>query len=90
MYKPSAATFTFSPDTRSLAPTEIGVAFAKSEVSDQMLPWQGGGNMIQDVIFERTLYQPHPQHFEAGTGNIAGAFGLGVVIDYLTYASKSD
>lgn len=65
------------------APTGIGVVFGKSEVMDQMPPWQGGGNMIQDVTIEKTLYQPPPQRFEAGTGNIADAVGLGAAIDYL-------
>jgi cysteine desulfurase/selenocysteine lyase len=64
-------------------PTGIGVLYGKSEVLDNMPPWQGGGNMIQDVTFERTLYQPPPQRFEAGTGNIADAVGLGAAIDYL-------
>jgi len=48
-----------------------------------MPPWQGGGNMIQDVTFERTIYQAAPQRFEAGTGNIGDAVGLGAAIDYL-------
>jgi cysteine desulfurase/selenocysteine lyase len=48
-----------------------------------MPPWQGGGNMIEDVTFERTIYQPPPARFEAGTGNIADAVGLGAAIDYL-------
>jgi cysteine desulfurase/selenocysteine lyase len=48
-----------------------------------MPPWQGGGNMIQDVTFEKTIYQPPPARFEAGTGNIADAVGLGAAIDYL-------
>jgi cysteine desulfurase/selenocysteine lyase len=65
------------------APTGIGVVYGRSEVLDQMPPWQGGGNMIQDVTFEKTLYQPPPQRFEAGTGNIADAIGLGAAIDYL-------
>jgi cysteine desulfurase/selenocysteine lyase len=65
------------------APTGIGVVYGKSEVLDHMPPWQGGGNMIQDVTFEKTLYQPPPQRFEAGTGNIADAVGLGTAIDYL-------
>jgi cysteine desulfurase/selenocysteine lyase len=65
------------------APTGIGVVYAKPEVLDNMPPWQGGGNMIQDVTFEKTLYQPPPQRFEAGTGNIADAVGLGAAIDYL-------
>ncbi len=65
------------------APTGIGVVYGRSEVLDQMPPWQGGGNMIQDVTFEKTLYQPPPQRFEAGTGNIADAIGLGASIDYM-------
>jgi cysteine desulfurase/selenocysteine lyase len=48
-----------------------------------MPPWQGGGNMIGDVTFEKTQYQPPPARFEAGTGNIADAVGLGVALDYL-------
>lgn len=47
------------------APTGIGVLYGKSEVLDSMPPWQGGGNMIQNVTFEKTLYQPPPQRFEA-------------------------
>jgi cysteine desulfurase/selenocysteine lyase len=65
------------------APTGIGVVYGNSEVLDNMPPWQGGGNMIQDVTFEKTLYQPPPQRFEAGTGSIADAVGLGAAIDYL-------
>jgi cysteine desulfurase/selenocysteine lyase len=65
------------------APTGIGVLYGKSEVLDNMPPWQGGGNMIQDVTFEKTLYQPPPQRFEAGTGSIADAVGLGAAIDYV-------
>jgi cysteine desulfurase / selenocysteine lyase len=65
------------------APTGIGVVYGKSEVLDNMPPWQGGGNMIQDVTFEKTTYQPPAQRFEAGTGNIADAVGLGAAIDYL-------
>jgi cysteine desulfurase/selenocysteine lyase len=66
------------------APTGIGVVYGKSEVLDSMPPWQGGGNMIQDVTFEKTLYQLPPQRFEAGTGNIADAIGLGAAIDYVS------
>src|SRR5271168_833193 len=65
------------------APTGIGVVYGKSEVLENMPPWQGGGNMIQDVTFEKTTYQQPPQRFEAGTGNIADAVGLGAAIDYL-------
>ncbi|MGA3133069.1 MAG: family 2A encapsulin nanocompartment cargo protein cysteine desulfurase [Terracidiphilus sp.] len=65
------------------APTGIGVVYGKSEILEHTLPWQGGGNMIQDVTFEKTIYQPAPQRFEAGTGNIADAVGLGAAIDYV-------
>jgi len=65
------------------APTGIGVVFGKEEVLNATPPWQGGGNMIADVTFEKTVYQPAPARFEAGTGNIADAVGLGAAIDYL-------
>ena len=66
------------------APTGIGAVYGKSEVLDEMPPWQGGGNMIEDVTFERTRYQAPPARFEAGTGNIADAVGLGAALDWLT------
>ena len=65
------------------APTGIGVVYGKPEVLARLPPWQGGGNMIVDVTFEKTIYQPPPGRFEAGTGNIADAVGLGAAIDYL-------
>jgi len=65
------------------APTGIGVVYGKSDVLDRMPPWQGGGNMIADVTFEKTLYQAPPGRFEAGTGSIADAVGLGAAIDYI-------
>jgi cysteine desulfurase / selenocysteine lyase len=49
-----------------------------------MPPWQGGGNMISDVTFEKTSYQPPPQRFEAGTSSIADAAGLGAALDYVS------
>jgi cysteine desulfurase/selenocysteine lyase len=65
------------------APTGIGAVFGKREVLDAMPPWQGGGNMITDVTFERTQYQQPPWRFEAGTGSIADAAGLGTALDYV-------
>ena len=56
---------------------------ARREVLEAMPPWQGGGNMIDDVTFEKTTYQPPPARFEAGTGNIADAVGLGAALDYV-------
>jgi cysteine desulfurase/selenocysteine lyase len=65
-------------------PTGIGAVYGKRALLDAMPPWQGGGNMIADVTFERTVYQPAPHRFEAGTGNIADAVGLGAALDYVT------
>lgn len=65
------------------APTGIGALFGKLELLNSMPPWQGGGNMIQDVTFEKTIYHAAPARFEAGTGNIADAVGLGAAIDYV-------
>jgi cysteine desulfurase/selenocysteine lyase len=64
-------------------PTGIGVVYGKKSLLNAMPPWQGGGNMISDVTFERTQYHGAPARFEAGTGNIADAVGLGAAIDYV-------
>ena len=64
-------------------PTGIGVVYGKLDVLDVTPPWQGGGNMIVDVTFEKTTYQTPPARFEAGTGNIADAVGLGAALDYV-------
>jgi cysteine desulfurase / selenocysteine lyase len=66
------------------APTGIGAVWGKGALLESMVPWQGGGNMIQDVTFEKTQFQPPPMRFEAGTGNIAAAVGLGAALDWLT------
>ncbi|MBB2926729.1 family 2A encapsulin nanocompartment cargo protein cysteine desulfurase [Paraburkholderia silvatlantica] len=65
-------------------PTGIGVVYGKREVLEAMPPWQGGGNMIQDVTFEKTVFHGAPARFEAGTGNIADAVGLGAALDYVS------
>jgi cysteine desulfurase / selenocysteine lyase len=65
------------------APTGIGVVYGKQEILENTPPWQGGGNMIADVTFEKTVYQPPPLRFEAGTGNIADAVSLGAALDYV-------
>ncbi|MDQ8038357.1 MAG: cysteine desulfurase, partial [Pedobacter sp.] len=64
-------------------PTGIGVVYGKKAILDNMPPWQGGGNMIADVTFEKTVYHGAPARFEAGTGNIADAVGLGAALDYV-------
>src|SRR5271165_722366 len=68
---------------KMFAPTGIGALYGKEAILETTPPWQGGGSMIADVTFERTLYQGPPARFEAGTGNIADAVGLGAAIDYL-------
>lgn len=64
-------------------PTGIGVLYGKEDLLNETQPWQGGGNMIEDVTFEQTRYHKAPGRFEAGTGNIADAVGLGAAIDYV-------
>lgn len=64
-------------------PTGIGALYGKQEVLNDMPAWQGGGNMIQDVTFEKTVYHQAPAKFEAGTGNIADAVGLGAALQYV-------
>jgi len=60
------------------------VLYGRPEVLESMPPWEGGGNMIVDVTFEKTTFQEPPARFEAGTGNIADAVGLGAALDYVT------
>jgi len=64
-------------------PTGIGALYGKPDVLDSMPPWQGGGNMIRNVTFQRTVYQPPPTRFEAGTTSIADAVGLGAALRYV-------
>jgi cysteine desulfurase/selenocysteine lyase len=64
-------------------PTGIGALYGKSHLLGVLPPWQGGGHMIRDVTFERTIFQNAPEKFEAGTPDIAGAVGLGAAIDYM-------
>ena len=65
-------------------PTGIGVLWGKAELLESMPPWQGGGDMIASVTFEKTTWNVLPYKFEAGTPNIAGAIGLGAAADYMT------
>jgi len=65
-------------------PTGIGAVYGKADALEEAKPYQGGGNMIKDVTFERTVYNPAPSKFEAGTGNIADAVGLGAALDYVS------
>jgi cysteine desulfurase/selenocysteine lyase len=65
-------------------PTGIGVLYGKAELLEAMPPYQGGGDMIKSVTFEKTLYNDLPYKFEAGTPHIAGVIGLGAAVDYLS------
>lgn len=65
------------------APTGIGVLYGKAELLDAMPPYQGGGDMISSVTFEKTLYNRLPHKFEAGTPHISGAIGLGTALEYV-------
>lgn len=64
-------------------PTGIGALYAKKAILDAMPPFQGGGDMILNVTFEKTLYQDPPARFEAGTPDISGAIGLAMALDYV-------
>ena len=66
------------------APSGIGILYGKKKLLDEMLPYQGGGDMIKSVTFEKTIYNDVPNKFEAGTPNISGVIALGKAIDYIT------
>jgi len=68
---------------KAFAPTGIGALYGKAKLLESMPPYQGGGDMILSVTFEKTIYNHIPNKFEAGTPNIAGAIGWGAAIDYL-------
>ena len=65
-------------------PTGVGVLYGKAALLEKMPPYQGGGDMIASVSFEKTTYNALPYKFEAGTPNIAGVIGLGTAVEYLT------
>ena len=64
-------------------PTGIGILYGKKEILDEMEPYQGGGDMIKSVTFEKTIYNDVPHIFEAGTPNIVGAIGLAKAVDFI-------
>lgn len=64
-------------------PTGIGILYGKKEILDKMEPYQGGGDMIKSVTFEKTIYNDVPHIFEAGTPNIVGAIGLGKAVEFI-------
>jgi len=71
-------------------PTGIGALYGKAEWLEALPPFQGGGDMILSVSFEKTVYNRIPFKFEAGTPNIAGAIGLGAAVDYLEQAGRAE
>jgi cysteine desulfurase/selenocysteine lyase len=68
---------------KMFGPTGVGVLYGRKQLLEKMPPYQGGGDMISSVTFEKTTYNSLPHKFEAGTPNIAGTIGLGAAIDYL-------
>jgi cysteine desulfurase / selenocysteine lyase len=68
---------------KMFGPTGVGVLYGKTEHLEKMPPYQGGGDMIKSVTFEKTIYNELPYKFEAGTPNIAGVIGLGPAIDFI-------
>jgi cysteine desulfurase/selenocysteine lyase len=74
--------YTFSGH-KAFGPTGIGALYGKAELLEAMPPFQGGGDMISSVTFEKTIYNVIPYKFEAGTPNIADVYGLGAALDYV-------
>ena len=70
-------------------PTGVGVLYGRAEILDAMPPYQGGGDMIRSVTFEKTTYNSLPYKFEAGTPNIAGGIAFGAALDYVTRVGLS-
>jgi len=68
---------------KMFGPTGVGILYGREELLESMPPYQGGGDMIRSVTFEKTIYNDLPYKFEAGTPNIGGGIGLGAAIDYL-------
>jgi cysteine desulfurase / selenocysteine lyase len=74
---------------KMFGPTGIGVLYGRADLLEEMLPWQGGGDMIASVTFERSTWAAVPSKFEAGTPDIAGVVGLGAAVDYLAGLDRS-
>ncbi len=74
---------------KACGPTGIGALYGRSELLEAMPPWQGGGEMILRVGYDRTTFKAPPHRFEAGTPDIAGAIGLGVAIEYVNELDRA-
>jgi cysteine desulfurase/selenocysteine lyase len=75
---------------KTYGPTGIGVLWGRHELLAAMPPWQGGGEMILNVTFEKTVYQDPPHRFEAGTPDISGAIGLGTALDFIESLGRAN
>ncbi len=75
---------------KTFGPTGIGILYGKKEMLETLPPYQGGGEMIKKVTFEKTTYEEPPLRFEAGTPNIAGAIGLAEAIEFLSQFNRQD
>jgi cysteine desulfurase / selenocysteine lyase len=74
---------------KMFGPTGVGVLYGRAQLLEHMPPYQGGGDMISSVTFEKTTYNVLPHKFEAGTPNIGGGIGLGAAIDYIMQVGTS-
>ena len=72
------------------APTGVGVLYGKKQLLEALPPYQGGGDMIRSVSFEKTIYAEPPAKFEAGTPNVAGVIGLGAALEYVMGLGRSE
>jgi cysteine desulfurase/selenocysteine lyase len=75
---------------KTYGPTGIGVLYGRYELLSAMPPWQGGGEMILNVTFDKSEFQDPPHRFEAGTPDISGAIGLGTAIDFIKELGRDD
>jgi cysteine desulfurase/selenocysteine lyase len=75
--------YTFSSH-KMFGPTGAGILYGREQLLESMPPWQGGGEMILNVTFEKTTFNGLPNKFEAGTPNISGGIGLGAAVDFIT------
>jgi len=73
-----------------LGPTGIGLLYGRQEILESLPPWQGGGEMVLTVSFEKTTFKPAPHRFEAGTPDISGPIGLHAAMDYLDRVGRAD
>jgi len=81
--------YTFSSH-KMFGPDGVGVLWGREELLNSMPPYQGGGDMIEQVSFEGTTFRGIPERFEAGTPNISGAIGLGAAVDYLNATGREE